>query len=78
MTLCASKRGIWLISYATDYRRFLERWVVAHSSDSEFNGVPFPTHHFELPSPQMAPGEASSSGLQPVLEPPETDDDTTP
>jgi hypothetical protein len=49
---------------------------MAHSSDSEFNGVPFPIHHFELPSPQILSGDMG--GLQPVLEPPDYDEDTTP
>ncbi|GKT72316.1 acetate kinase [Colletotrichum tofieldiae] len=59
--------------------RFLESWVMAHSSDSEFNGVPFPPHHIELPSPQILPGEISelpspdiSRGLEPVVEPPDS------
>ncbi|OLN92873.1 hypothetical protein CCHL11_08809 [Colletotrichum chlorophyti] len=68
-----------LISCVTpDYRRFLETWVVAHSSDSEFHGIPFPPNHIELPSPQILPGEMSvlsspdiSRGLQPVVEPPD-------
>ncbi|KAK2729916.1 acetate kinase [Colletotrichum kahawae] len=69
-----------------DYRRFLEKWVVAHSSDSEFHGIPFPPHHVELPSPQILPEEMSElpspdigSGLQPVVEPPDSyDSDSTP
>ncbi|CCF35401.1 hypothetical protein CH063_07199 [Colletotrichum higginsianum] len=62
-----------------NYRRFLDSWVVAHSSDSEFNGIPFPQHHVELPSPQILPGETSelpspetSRGLEPVVEPPDS------
>ncbi|TEA16545.1 hypothetical protein C8034_v010194 [Colletotrichum sidae] len=61
-----------------DYRRFLDSWVVAHSSDSEFHGIPFPPNHVELPSPQILPGEMSEFGspdgpraLQPVIEPPD-------
>ena len=65
-----------LMRHVADYRRFLERWLAAHSSDSEFNGVPFPSHRFELPSPQIMPGEYS--GLPPVPEPPEADGDLTP
>nr|XP_036583373.1 acetate kinase [Colletotrichum truncatum]KAF6792416.1 acetate kinase [Colletotrichum truncatum] len=69
-----------------DYRRFLESWVVAHSSDSEFHGIPFPPHHVELPSPHILPGEMlelpspdNSRALQPVLEPPDSyESDSTP
>ncbi|KAK2027015.1 hypothetical protein LX32DRAFT_654273 [Colletotrichum zoysiae] len=64
-----------------DYRRFLGRWAAAHSSDSEFNGIPFPPHHVELPSPQMLPRDVSelpspdiSRGLEPVAEPPDSYD----
>lgn len=72
--------------HATDYRRFLEKWVMAHSSDSEFHGIPFPPHHVELPSPQILPGEMSElpspdigNGLQPVVEPPDSyESDSTP
>ncbi|KAG5985130.1 hypothetical protein E4U55_001099 [Claviceps digitariae] len=42
-----------------DYRRFLEMWVCAHSADREFQGIPFPPNHVELPSPQMLPGQAA-------------------
>ncbi|KAG6006316.1 hypothetical protein E4U43_000457 [Claviceps pusilla] len=42
-----------------DYRRFLEIWVCAHSADRDFQGVPFPPNHVELPSPQMLPGRAT-------------------
>ncbi|KAH8177566.1 acetate kinase [Sarocladium implicatum] len=59
-----------------DYRRFLERWFLAHNSDRDFQGVPFPPHHFELPSPQMTPGQGSEFSspewtrvLEPVQEP---------
>ncbi|KAF7556611.1 hypothetical protein G7046_g6267 [Stylonectria norvegica] len=38
------------------YRRFLETWLYCHSSDREFQGIPFPPNHFELPSPQILPG----------------------
>ncbi|RSL77650.1 hypothetical protein CEP52_003081 [Fusarium oligoseptatum] len=40
------------------YRRFLETWLYCHSSDREFNGIPFPPNHFELPSPQILPGHS--------------------
>ncbi|ORY66470.1 uncharacterized protein BCR38DRAFT_180905 [Pseudomassariella vexata] len=39
-----------------DYRRFLDAWLMAHSSDSEYNGIQYPHDVFELPSPQMLPG----------------------
>ncbi|KAG6008963.1 hypothetical protein E4U21_003515 [Claviceps maximensis] len=42
-----------------DYRRFLEMWVCAHSADREFQGVPFPQNHVELPSPEMLPDQAA-------------------
>lgn len=59
------------------YRRFLETWLYCHSSDREFNGIPFPPNHFELPSPQILPGPSPDlplSGwqnhtLDPVPEP---------
>ncbi|POR36491.1 Uncharacterized protein TPAR_03317 [Tolypocladium paradoxum] len=38
----------------SNYRRFLEAWLYAHSSDREFQGVPFPPNHFELPSSQAS------------------------
>ncbi|KAG5970066.1 hypothetical protein E4U56_008001 [Claviceps arundinis] len=41
-----------------DYRRFLDTWICAHSSDREFQGVPFPPNHFELPSPPILPSQA--------------------
>lgn len=47
-----------------DYQRFLEQWVLAHSSDSEFRGVPFPADHVELPSPDIV-------GQVPELESPD-------
>ncbi|KAF5646307.1 acetate kinase [Fusarium tjaetaba] len=40
------------------YRRFIETWLYCHSSDREFNGIPFPPNHFELPSPQILPGHS--------------------
>lgn len=50
---------------------------MAHSSDSEFHGIPFPPNHVELPSPQILPGEMwelssphMPRGLEPVTEPP--------
>ncbi|KAH0596412.1 hypothetical protein MHUMG1_05529 [Metarhizium humberi] len=64
-----------------DYRRFLEMWLYAHSSDRDFQGIPFPPHHFELPSPQMLPGQPVelespdwTRTLEPVAEPEESDD----
>ncbi|XWW93172.1 hypothetical protein V2A60_001101 [Cordyceps javanica] len=48
-------------THGEGYRRFLETWLYAHSSDREFNGVPFPQHHFELPSPQILPGQGSDA-----------------
>ncbi|TFB06162.1 hypothetical protein CCMA1212_002303 [Trichoderma ghanense] len=45
-----------------DYKRFIETWVYAHSSDREFNGVPFPPNHFELPSPEIPPGRSADTG----------------
>ncbi|KAL7942348.1 Acetokinase family domain-containing protein [Trichoderma barbatum] len=43
-------------THKRDYKRFIDTWVFAHSSDREFNGVPFPPNHFELPSPEILPG----------------------
>ena len=67
-------------SCVADYRRFLEAWAYAHSTDRDFQGLPFPPNHFELPSPQMLPGQASelpspelSRSLDPVLEPEDQD-----
>ncbi|UNI15190.1 hypothetical protein JDV02_001748 [Purpureocillium takamizusanense] len=70
-------------SSRSDYRRFLEAWAYAHTSDRDFQGLPFPPNHFELPSPQMLPGLASelpspsspelSRSLDPVLEPDDQD-----
>ncbi|KAF5122064.1 hypothetical protein E5D57_012537 [Metarhizium anisopliae] len=64
-----------------DYRRFLEMWLYAHSTDRDFQGIPFPPHHFELPSPQMLPGQPVelespdwTRTLEPVAEPEESDD----
>ncbi|KAM3508448.1 hypothetical protein MY10362_001179 [Beauveria mimosiformis] len=48
-------------THGDGYRRFLETWLYAHSSDREFNGVPFPPHHFELPSPQLLPDQVSDT-----------------
>ncbi|KAL2207359.1 hypothetical protein CC79DRAFT_1368232 [Sarocladium strictum] len=59
-----------------DYRRFFEQWAHAYNADRDFQGVPFPPHHFELPSPQMLPGQVSELSspewtrvLEPVHEP---------
>lgn len=43
-------------SRSEDYQRFLNAWIMAHSSDSEFHGISYPRDVFELPSPEMAPG----------------------
>lgn len=67
----------------TGYRRFLENWVYAHNSDRDFQGVPFPPNHFELPSPQILPGQTDlglpspewQRNLEPVQEPAELGDD---
>ncbi|ATY62209.1 hypothetical protein CCM_01105 [Cordyceps militaris CM01] len=48
-------------THGEGYRRFLETWLYAHSSDREFNGVPFPPHHFELPSPQILPDQENDA-----------------
>lgn len=56
-------------------------WLYAHSTDRDFQGVPFPPNHFELPSPQMLPGQAIelespdwTRTLEPVAEPPDSDE----
>ncbi|KAG6026616.1 hypothetical protein E4U41_001225 [Claviceps citrina] len=63
-----------------DYRRFLDVWMYAHSTDGDFRGVPFPPNHFELPSPQMLPGRAAGLDspdwqrpLESVAEPSDSD-----
>ncbi|KAH7369102.1 hypothetical protein B0T11DRAFT_70553 [Plectosphaerella cucumerina] len=62
-----------------DYSRFLENWVFAHSSDSEFHGIPFPPNHVELPSPEIQSQISDlSSPLDPVGEAADYDDETTP
>ncbi|PNY25729.1 Acetate kinase [Tolypocladium capitatum] len=70
----------WQLTAEADHRRFLEAWLYAHSSDREFRGVPFPPNHFELPSSQMLPGQASEPtspklhrGLDTVPEPDDQD-----
>ncbi|KAL1897067.1 hypothetical protein Sste5346_004272 [Sporothrix stenoceras] len=57
---------------------FIEQWNIAQAADGEFRGVPFPSDRFELPSPEIFPGDgrnnlASSSllGLPIMEEPPE-------
>ncbi|KAK9770714.1 hypothetical protein AB5N19_00277 [Seiridium cardinale] len=75
-------------SRSEDYRRFLDTWLVAHSSDSEYHGIAYPADVFELPSPQIAAStsyEVSSQSLWqaelPILPPPaeeEEDDGPTP
>ena len=73
-------------NHSPDYRRFLEQWVISHSADSEFRGVPFPPNHFELPSPQIPPNETLElpgaelyrGGLSSVPEPTDDDDGDTP
>ncbi|KAK8873164.1 acetate kinase [Apiospora arundinis] len=69
-----------------DYRRFLDTWIVAHSSDSEFRGIAYPQDAFELPSPEIPPDTPyelpppsrfhQAMTLPTVLEP--EDDDPTP
>ncbi|KAF5018598.1 hypothetical protein F66182_9427 [Fusarium sp. NRRL 66182] len=55
------------------YRRFIETWLYCHSLDGEFNGIPFPPNHFELPSPQILPGHSPDSLVSgPVPEPSDT------
>ncbi|UKZ78013.1 hypothetical protein TrVFT333_005747 [Trichoderma virens FT-333] len=49
-------------THKRDYKRFIETWAFAHSSDREFNGVPFPPNHFELPSPEILPGRDTDTG----------------
>ncbi|QYS99219.1 hypothetical protein H0G86_006366 [Trichoderma simmonsii] len=49
-------------THKRDYKRFIETWAFAHSSDREFNGVPFPPNHFELPSPEIQPGRDADTG----------------
>lgn len=69
---------------ADDYHRFIERWVFAHSSESEFD-VPFPVNHVELPSPEVNGGQMNElespggfGGLDPVPDAPESvDSDAT-
>ncbi|ETS87702.1 hypothetical protein PFICI_01530 [Pestalotiopsis fici W106-1] len=80
-------------SRSEDYRRFLDTWLIAHSSDSEYHGIAHPVDVFELPSPQIAAStsyELSSQSLwqaelplMPSLPPPaevpeEEDDGPTP
>ncbi|KAJ6790108.1 hypothetical protein PWT90_02112 [Aphanocladium album] len=61
-------------THGEGYRRFLETWLYAHSSDREFNGVPFPPHHFELPSPQILPGQESDASHRQLGSVPERPD----
>lgn len=79
--LHARKTGELDLTAITDYRRFLEMWLYAHSTDRDFQGVPFPPNHFELPSPQMLPGQAVElespdwhRTLEPVAEPTDSDE----
>ncbi|KAH8675300.1 hypothetical protein BX600DRAFT_507549 [Xylariales sp. PMI_506] len=67
-----------------DYRRFLDCWVVAHSSDSEYHGISYPQDAFELPSPEITPNSHydmaiqsgyTTTGLSPLAEPNEIDDE---
>jgi hypothetical protein len=50
-----------------DYHRFLDRWASAHGSDRDFQGIPFPPNHVELPSPEIyalsTSGSASVASL---------------
>lgn len=52
------RRVIYQLTVRPAYRRFIETWLYCHSSDREFNGIPFPPNHFELPSPQILPGHS--------------------
>ncbi|CAK7210730.1 hypothetical protein SCUCBS95973_000887 [Sporothrix curviconia] len=57
------------------FSRADEQWRIAQTADSEFRGVPFPSDRFELPSPEIFPGDgnnlASSSLLRlPIVEEP--------
>ncbi|CAK7564052.1 MAG: hypothetical protein SEPTF4163_001935 [Sporothrix epigloea] len=66
-------------SRADDYFRFMEQWKIAEAADSEFRGVPFPSDCFELPSPDIYPGDGNnftSSSLYSAIaeEPPEEHD----
>ncbi|OAA53756.1 hypothetical protein SPI_09201 [Niveomyces insectorum RCEF 264] len=45
-----------------DYYRFIEQWALAQSADAEFCGVPFPSDRFELPSPEIYPGDNPNAG----------------
>ncbi|EPE09199.1 acetate kinase [Ophiostoma piceae UAMH 11346] len=59
-----------------DYYRFIEQWTIAQNADGEFGGVPFPSDCFELPSPEILPGDGrdiytSTSVLElPIMEEP--------
>lgn len=35
----------------------MEQWAHAQGVDAEFRGVPFPADCFELPSPELYPGD---------------------
>ncbi|KAK7924533.1 hypothetical protein PG985_006587 [Apiospora marii] len=69
-----------------DYRRFLDTWIVAHSSDSEFRGIAYPQDAFELPSPEIPPdtpyelppppGRFQQAMALPTVPEPEDDDPT--
>ncbi|KAI1845639.1 hypothetical protein JX265_005329 [Neoarthrinium moseri] len=68
-----------------DYRRFLDTWLMAHSSDSEYHGISYPTDAFELPSPQITAASSyqlSTNSLWqtdlPTLPEPAEEDDPTP
>ncbi|KAK7757828.1 hypothetical protein SLS62_000206 [Diatrype stigma] len=52
-----------------DYRRFLDTWMMAHSSDREIRSVSYPHERFELPSPELQPGvsyELPGSTMYPI------------
>ncbi|CAK7267602.1 hypothetical protein SEPCBS119000_002637 [Sporothrix epigloea] len=53
-------------SRAEDYFRFMEQWRIAEAADSEFCGVPFPSDCFELPSPEILPGDSSNFTSPPL------------
>jgi len=53
----------------------MEQWVLAHSADSEFQGVPFPSNTFELPSPEILANQLAGTTLETVAEPDSYDQD---
>ncbi|KAJ1326785.1 acetate kinase [Microdochium nivale] len=70
-------------SRTEDFRRFLDAWVMAHSTDSEFRGAAFPHNRFELPSPEISSNTSYDLGSSEMyythmLPVPEVDDDEIP